>query len=306
MEENAPYCGVQRMKSAGIRRSSGEFPGKFACYSSLRRPPCFRQSSGWVVWAFGAEVSILGSSHSIRGYFAAGIALAALATQALPAWALERVILSNGFEMRCDHHAQVEGRTRLYQSGGEDSYIEFAPADIAAVESLPNPPAQKPSTPSPVGANAKLSPGDLHEMLTAAGREHRLDVDLLASLVKAESGGNTRAVSRAGARGLMQLMPATASDLGVQDSFAPEQNVSGGSAYLDALLTRYKDNLALALAAYNAGPAAVDKYHGIPPYRETRAYVARVIHEFNRRVLAREAPANAVAVFVPRNKAAQP
>ena len=77
----------------------------------------------------------------------------------------------------------------------------------------------------------------------------------------------------------------------MQDSFKPEQNVRGGSTYLDALLTRYHDNLALALAAYNAGPAAVDRYHGIPPYRETRAYVARVIHEFNRRVLAREAQA---------------
>jgi soluble lytic murein transglycosylase-like protein len=89
----------------------------------------------------------------------------------------------------------------------------------------------------------------------------------------------------------MQLMPATAAGLGVKDSFKPEENVRGGSTYLDALLTRYHENLALALAAYNAGPAAVDKYRGIPPYRETAAYVARVIHEFNRRVLAREAEA---------------
>jgi len=96
-------------------------------------------------------------------------------------------------------------------------------------------------------------------------------------------------VSSAGARGLMQLMPGTAATLGVEDSFKPEENVRGGSVYLDSLLTRYRDNLALALAAYNAGPLAVDKYHGIPPYRETQAYVARVIHEFNRRVLAREA-----------------
>jgi soluble lytic murein transglycosylase-like protein len=145
---------------------------------------------------------------------------------------------------------------------------------------------------------AKLSPADLHEMLARAGGEHNLDVDLLASLVKAESGGNVRAVSRAGARGLMQLMPGTALELGVKDSFKPDQNVSGGSAYLDALLTRYRDNLALALAAYNAGPAAVDRYRGIPPYSETCAYVARVIHEFNRRVLAREALARQTVASV--------
>jgi len=82
----------------------------------------------------------------------------------------------------------------------------------------------------------------------------------------------------------MQLMPKTATDLGVADSFAPGENIKGGTAYLDALLKRYHDNLALALAAYNAGPAAVDRWHGIPPYRETRAYVARVIHEFNRAI----------------------
>ncbi len=81
----------------------------------------------------------------------------------------------------------------------------------------------------------------------------------------------------------MQLMPGTATAMGVKDAFAPEQNIAGGTAYLDALLTKYHDNVALALAAYNAGPAAVDKYHGVPPYRETRAYVARIIREFNRR-----------------------
>ncbi len=108
-------------------------------------------------------------------------------------------------------------------------------------------------------------------------------MDLLASVVRAESGGNILAVSRTGAQGLMQLMPGTAAELGVADSFRADQNINGGTAYLDALLLRYHDHLALALAAYNAGPAAVDKYHGVPPYRETRAYVARVIREFNRR-----------------------
>jgi soluble lytic murein transglycosylase-like protein len=125
-------------------------------------------------------------------------------------------------------------------------------------------------------------------MLAEAGHQHNLDVDLLASVVKAESNGDAHAVSRAGARGLMQLMPKTASEHGIEDSFRPDENVRGGSAYLDEMLERYHDNLALALAAYNAGPAAVDKYHGIPPYHETRVYVARVIHEFNRRALARQ------------------
>lgn len=237
------------------------------------------------------------------------ITLAALAILAPAGQAAERVTLSNGFEMRCDHHAKVDDRIRLYLSAGEDNYIEFAPDEITGFEKLPDPPptppslAEKPLTTPATRRDSKLNPADLREMLVKAGQAHNLDVDLLASLVKAESGGNAHAVSPAGARGLMQLMPTTAAQLGVNDSFEPLQNVRGGTTYLDELLTRYHNNLALALAAYNAGPEAVEKYHGIPPYHETRAYVARVIHEFNRRVLAREAQARlAVAVH---NKASQ-
>lgn len=230
----------------------------------------------------------------------------------------EHVILRNGFEMSCHHHAVAASKVRLYLNPGQDSYIEVVPSDIARIETVPDPPAPPanvaaaPITAVPHGQGAPLATAaastvpadlnaaDLHEMLTNAGHEHHLDVDLLASVVKAESGGNARAVSRTGARGLMQLMPRTAADLGVDDSFRPDQNVRGGSTYLDSLLTRYHENLSLALAAYNAGPAAVDKYRGIPPYRETRLYVARVIHEFNRRVMAREAQARrAVASAVP-------
>ncbi|MDR3750297.1 MAG: lytic transglycosylase domain-containing protein [Terracidiphilus sp.] len=222
--------------------------------------------------------------------------VAGLAAIAASARAAERVTLRNGFVMDCDHHTRAESRVRLYMTAGEDNYIEFASQEIAGVEPLPDPPPATtethPAAPPSPGSSAHLNPADLAEMLAKAGREHNLDVDLLASLVKAESAGNARAVSRAGARGLMQLMPGTAANLGVEDSFMPDQNVRGGSTYLDTLLTRYHDNLAMALAAYNAGPAAVDKYHGIPPYHETRAYVARVIHEFNRRVLARETQAH--------------
>jgi soluble lytic murein transglycosylase-like protein len=230
------------------------------------------------------------------------IAAGVLTGTVLPLRAAEQITLRNGFEISCHHHGTVNSRVRLYMEKGNQNYIEVAPADIASVERIPDPPPppapDPPKAPAPVEAPApvadlrsdiKLSPADLNEMLAKAGHEHNVDMDLLASVVKAESNGNARAVSRAGAQGLMQLMPATAADLGVSDSFKPEQNVRGGSTYLDALLTRYHDNLALALAAYNAGPAAVDKYNGIPPYRETKLYVARVIHEFNRRVKAREA-----------------
>lgn len=222
-----------------------------------------------------------------------GVAATVLAALMPAARAAEVATLRNGFTMRCDHHALVEGHVRLYLTAGDRNYIELGSDEIKGFEQATN--EQGASAPhgdrveaSPVtNTDAKLSPADLREMLAEASHEHNLDVDLLASVVKAESGGNSRAVSRTGARGLMQLMPSTATDLGVDDSFKPQENVRGGSAYLDALLTRYHDNLALALAAYNAGPEAVDRYHGIPPYHETRAYVARVIHEFNRRVLAR-------------------
>lgn len=233
----------------------------------------------------------------MRGSFliTAGM-MAALAAMAPYAHAAERITLRNGFYIDCDHHASVEGIVRIYLSHDEDSYIDRVPEDIVSIEIIPDPaahpepipPASSQTLPK-IKSDGKLSPADLGEMLNKAGHAHNLDVDLLASLVKAESNGDARAVSRAGARGLTQLMPATAKDMGVTDSFKPEENVRGGATYLDELLTSYHDNLALALAAYNAGPEAVAKYHGIPPYRETQAYVARVIHEFNRRVLAREA-----------------
>jgi soluble lytic murein transglycosylase-like protein len=233
------------------------------------------------------------SSINLIAALAAGLLL--LPTAAV---AGELVTLRNGMEMRCNHHAQVEGRTRLFLNAAEDNYIDLAPGQISAVEKVADPPvlppASNPLAPVPA-SDVKLSPLDLREVLGRAGTEHNLDVDLLASLVNAESGGNAHAVSRTGARGLMQLMPGTATQLGVTDSFKPEQNVRGGSTYLDGLLVRYHDNLALALAAYNAGPGAVDKYKGIPPYAETRVYVARVIHEFNRRIRLRDAESRQAA-----------
>jgi hypothetical protein len=231
----------------------------------------------------GAELTL---KHPIHCALIATMLLSAKASN--PA---ERARLANGFAIPCDHHALVDGHMRLYLGAGQDSYIEMRPEEVTAFEVVVDPPAEPTVPPTRGASETKLSQADLHEMLADAGQAHNLDVDLLASVVMAESNGDAHAISRTGARGLMQLMPATASDLGVADTFKPSENVRGGSTYLDALLIRYHENLAMALAAYNAGPAAVDRYHGIPPYRETRVYVARVIHEFNRRVRAREAEA---------------
>ena len=205
--------------------------------------------------------------------------------------ALEHVTLRNGFELDCVRREVVGDKIRLYLAGkgavsAEDSgYLEVAADSVVRVETVVEVPEPVASVkmPSPVTIMSAPTKEEMHEMLAHAGAQHNIDADLLASVVRAESGGQVRAVSRAGAKGLMQLMPGTATAMGVDDAFRPEQNIGGGTAYLDSLLTRYHDNVALALAAYNAGPGAVDKYHGMPPYRETREYVARVIREFNRR-----------------------
>jgi hypothetical protein len=195
--------------------------------------------------------------------------------------AAEEVTLTNGFHLLCDHREETGGKVRLFTSKGSGNFVEVDAAEIASVNTVPDPPAV--TAPGEGITEPKLTDADVHQLISKAGASHNLDVDLLASVVRAESGGNIHAVSRTGAQGLMQLMPGTAAELGVADSFRADQNINGGTAYLDALLVRYHENLALALAAYNAGPAAVDKYHGVPPYRETRVYVARVIREFNRR-----------------------
>ena len=206
--------------------------------------------------------------------------------------ASEHVTLANGFDMICDHRQTSGSVTRLYVGAGDTNFVEVNTADIASIDTaVPAPPPAPANPVTKAFAKQEITPAELHELLSAAGTRRNLDVDLLACIVRAESGGHVHAVSRTGAQGLMQLMPGTAAQVGVGDSFEPDQNVTGGTAYLDALLIRYHDNLALALAAYNAGPKAVDRYHGVPPYRETRAYVARIIHEFNQRKDAERAAA---------------
>jgi len=215
------------------------------------------------------------------------LAAAFLALCAPLAHAFERITLSNGFELDCVRRELVGDKVRLYFAGSSNNFMDVAAAAIVRVETIPDPPAPAASPAAPkievATSSAQPTPAELKEMLAKAGAQHNIDSELLASVVHAESGGQVRAVSRVGAQGLMQLMPGTASALGVKDAFVAADNLEGGTAYLDQMLTRYHDNIALALAAYNAGPGAVDRFHGVPPYRETRAYVARVIREFNRR-----------------------
>jgi soluble lytic murein transglycosylase-like protein len=129
---------------------------------------------------------------------------------------------------------------------------------------------------------------DLNEVVNSASGRYRLDPDLVNSVIKAESGFNVRAVSPKGAQGLMQLMPGTASKLGVPNAFDAQANVEGGTKYLRELLERYNFDLVKALAAYNAGPQRVEQFGGVPPYYETRAYVARVVKDFNKKKAAQE------------------
>lgn len=120
----------------------------------------------------------------------------------------------------------------------------------------------------------------LINMINKVARENGVDEKLVQALIKQESGFNTKAKSKAGAIGLMQLMPATAKAMGVKDPYNATQNVEGGVKYLKSLLNKYNGNIILSLAAYNAGPAAVDKYDGVPPYKETQNYVKNILANY--------------------------
>ena len=129
---------------------------------------------------------------------------------------------------------------------------------------------------------ASANPDDLRALATAVAQRQGLDPALVLAVVSVESGFRPEAVSPKGARGLMQLMPATAAALGVSNAFDPAANLDGGTRHLGALMARYGGDLKKALAAYNAGAGAVDVHRGVPPYPETRAYVAKVLDRYQK------------------------
>jgi soluble lytic murein transglycosylase-like protein len=227
------------------------------------------------------------------------VAVASLIT---PATAAELAVLRNGFSIRHEHRLVMGTTTRLFLAADDSSFTDVPTAEITGYEkdlSLPvaaapvatgqasSQLASIPSTGSLKTAPAK-SPIPLNDLVNSASATYHLDPDLVNSVIHAESGFNAHAVSPKGARGLMQLMPGTAIQLGVNDAFDPEANVTGGSRYLRELLELYNFDLVKALAAYNAGPQRVEQYRGVPPFRETRAYVARIVHEYNTKKIAQE------------------
>ena len=122
--------------------------------------------------------------------------------------------------------------------------------------------------------------GNFDKIIKTISAKYNVDPRLVSAVVQTESNFDPKAESACGAQGLMQLMPATAKELGVQDSLDPAQNLDGGVQYLGSMLNRFDGNVAMALAAYNAGPAAVSKYGGVPPYKETQTYVKRVLDAY--------------------------
>ena len=194
---------------------------------------------------------------------------------AFPAFAGEYAILSNGFRLHADWHESAAGVVRLYNEKGVTEFPESSIAGFETEEYVP---------PVPVAELRKAEPEAKHvfsprELVDRAASKAGLPRELVHSVAKAESAYRVDAVSRKGAIGLMQLMPGTAAELKANPR-DPEQNANAGAQYLADLLVKYSGDVAKAVAAYNAGPGAVDKYKGVPPYRETRLYVNRVIRNY--------------------------
>jgi soluble lytic murein transglycosylase-like protein len=249
---------------------------------------------------------------------------AVLALAQLSAFAGEVAVLRNGFSIHFDHKEQSGNSIRLYTGTGyldiASDQIESFEVDETPVTPVPQPNPQPvvqaapqaeskaPVQPPVVAVQTPLKPAqnvDLDAVVREASSKNRLDPDFVSSVIRAESNFKPHAVSKKGAQGLMQLMPATAAQLGVADPFDPRANVEAGTAHLSALLDRYNNDPIKALAAYNAGAHRVKQYNGVPPYSETRAYINKIVRDFNARKRA-QMKAAAAANTATTTKTASP
>jgi hypothetical protein len=191
---------------------------------------------------------------------------------AVPMFARESVCLRTGFCLTAQSHTQRDGIYILHTLTGTMEFPSNQIAEIILLPDVPNAnPLAKPIAPA----------GSFDEMLVRAAIQQGLEPEFVRSVARIESNLRQDAISNKGAIGLMQLMPGTAALLGL-DARRPEDNVLGGARFLRELLLRYNGDPTLALAAYNAGPGAVQKYNGVPPYMETRQYVIRVLREYKK------------------------
>jgi soluble lytic murein transglycosylase-like protein len=203
----------------------------------------------------------------------------ALVLLAAPSARAEIAVLANGQILKVTAR-RVDG-DRIYLSLKDGGEVGILPAEVRGF--VPDEVADEVLAPMAAGM-------DVRALAIAAAQRHGLDPNLVLAVVGVESGFQPDAVSHKGARGLMQLMPGTARDMGVTDVFDPAQNLDGGTRYLRMLVALYGGDLGRALAAYNAGPGAVKRHGGVPPYRETHHYINRVLKRYQ---TARRAKAQA-------------
>jgi len=197
-----------------------------------------------------------------------------LATFSMACFGHETVYLSSGFTLTVDSHTESDGMYVLRVGNGT---LEYPANQVSSIVAVPD---VRPIVPAQSATHKPVEPSAI---LASAAHSEGVDEIFVRAVAKVESGLRQQAVSKKGALGLMQLMPGTAAELGVDPKQA-DQNASGGARYLRTLLERYGYNPVLTLAAYNAGPGAVSKYHGLPPYYETRTYVIRVLKEYERQL----------------------
>lgn len=198
----------------------------------------------------------------------------------------EYIVLRSGQRLNVNAYQLVGDAYHLQVAGG---FVDVPASEVVRIE-----PEEifTPSAPAPHQATAE----PFREFIRAAAAKYSVDADLIASVIAAESNFDPKAISRRNARGLMQLLPATAARLGVRDIFDPQENIEGGTRYLAELLARYRNDLELTLAAYNAGPERVEQYGAIPPYAETLSYVRSVKKTYSRRK-STDTPSPAYSAF---------